>query len=527
MKKFALSPPPLRGRVRVGGLSQHIRCLRLWHRPLSPALSHKGRGGSGFLRAQHGSALPIVALGAMMLIGATGTAVDMGRMQIVQSRMQNALDATGLAVGSEISTINLPGETSKYFYANFPATYLGTTVTALTATPNSDNTVINLTAAGTVPTSFMQLFGISTMPISAATEITRQSKGMELVLVLDGTGTMNDAIGGGATKISALRAAANSLVNILYGSKTSIDNLWIGIVPFAQAVNVGNSHTDWVTADSYNYAPVTWDGCVEARETNGRDITEDPPSVAKFPRYFSACVSYSASWTNAWYGNNTSTGNPNYSNCSKSTGWQYRTPLSNTTRSPNQYCPLPVTRMTRTKSDITAAINLLQAGAGDTHINLGMVWGWRMLSQQWQDKWGGDMDTYNLPLNYDTPLMTKVALLLSDGDNHYIPNNYTAYGTLSQSRLGTNKSYYGGYAYAGSAEEELDERTLAVCNSMKAKHILIYTIALGTSISSTGKNLLKNCATKTEYYFESPDNATLQTAFKTIGDSLANLRISK
>jgi hypothetical protein len=175
--------------------------------------------------------------------------------------------------------------------------------------------------------------------------------------------------------------------------------------------------------------------------------------------------------------------------------------------------------LTRYKSTILTAINTLQAGAGDTHINLGMVWGWRMLSPRWRNLWGGEMNADGLPLDYDAPLMNKAAILLSDGDNHYVANNYTAYGPLSAGRLGTTNS--------STAVTILNNRTAQVCSSIKNNGVTIYTIALGTAISNTGKYLLQNCASQPVFYFESPDAATLQEAFHQIGDSLSKLRISK
>jgi len=41
-------------------------------------------------RSEEGSVIPLVALGMFVLVGATGTAIDMGRQEIVQSRLQNA-----------------------------------------------------------------------------------------------------------------------------------------------------------------------------------------------------------------------------------------------------------------------------------------------------------------------------------------------------------------------------------------------------------------------------------------------------
>ena len=232
--------------------------------------------------------MPFVALGIICsaLMGATGTAVDMGRVQIVQSRMQNALDAAGLAVGTEVSTVNVTTETSKYFYANFPANYLGTTITTgPTATPTTDNSVINLAVSGTVSTTFMRIFNINSMTVSATSQITRSASGMELVLVMDNTGSMADPAGGGVSKIQAAKTAATTMLNTLYGSSTTQPNLWVGLVPFSQAVNIGTANSGWTTANSFDWgpSPSAWYGCVDARETSGRDVTDDPPSVATVP----------------------------------------------------------------------------------------------------------------------------------------------------------------------------------------------------------------------------------------------------
>lgn len=464
-------------------------------------------------QSEQGSAMPFVALGILMLMGATGTAIDMGRVQIVQTRMQNALDATGLAVGSIVNTTaDLNAETTKYFYANFPANYLGTTITTLSATPNADNSIITMAVAGTVDTTFMRLFGINYVDVGAQAEITRASQGMELVLVIDTTGSMNSTAGGGISKIAAARNAATDLVNTLYGSASTLDNLWIGLVPFAQAVNIGPSHTDWVSADSFNWGPTSWMGCVDAREAGGEDVTDTPPNISVsatlFPRYYWPCDG-----NNQWYGTNSGK-----TNCTPSgSGFGYKTPLS-TSRGPNKYCSQEVTPLTSSKTEILDDISTLTA-YGNTHVVLGAAWGWRMLSPSWRGLWGGSMDADGLPLDYDTPLMNKVMILMTDGDNTI--SNYTrgAYWYLSNGKLGTTNQ--------STAEAQLDSRTLQVCTSMKAQNITIYTIALGTDLTTNSKNMLRNCASNTDFYFESPTTADLQATFQAIGDSLANLRISQ
>jgi hypothetical protein len=134
--------------------------------------------------------------------------------------------------------------------------------------------------------------------------------------------------------------------------------------------------------------------------------------------------------------------------------------------------------------------------------------------------------------------MNKVVVLMTDGDNTELgsssagtatsnPGLYTAYGFPNQNNLAlpSGECTTGGDCSAG--EQEIDNRTTAVCGAMKAQGIIIYTIALGTGISSNSQTLLRNCATSPSYYFLSPTTSQLQTIFQQIGDSLANLRISQ
>jgi Flp pilus assembly protein TadG len=490
------------------------------------------------LRNEHGSALPFFAMGLMMLMGAGGIALDMGRLQIVQSRMQNALDAAGLAVGSEVSTVDLNNEAGKYFYANFPVNYMGTTITtAPNAILNADQTLITLNVAGTLDMTFMKIFGKQNSIVSATTQITRQSKGLELVLVMDVTGSMSSTAGGGVSKMAAAKTAAQSLLDTLYGpTRNTSPNLWVGVVPFSQAVNVGSGYTAWLDttyANTLNWGTTSWGGCVEAR-TNGSnlprlDVSDDPPSVRTFRPYYSPCNTNS-SYSNRWFGTNAS----NFDNCSSGTGFQYRITSS---KGPNQFCPVSVQPLVAEKSTVMAKINAMQPN-GNTQINLGLAWGFRMLSPRWRGLWGGQMNTNQLPLDYNTPLMTKVVILMTDGDNtlsgtsnaNTVPSYsgmYSAMNFPNVNALAVTGGMCSSSGNCNAGELELDNRTAAACTAMKANGIIIYTIGLGTGLSTASQTLLRNCATNSSYYFLSPTTSQLQTVFKKIGDSLANLRISQ
>jgi hypothetical protein len=89
---------------------------------------------------------------------------------------------------------------------------------------------------------------------------------------------------------------------------------------------------------------------------------------------------------------------------------------------------------------------------------------------------------------------------------------------LSDGNLGTTNS--------SNAVDELDSRTTAVCDKIKAKDILIYTITFQVSSSSI-RDLMRDCATEPDNYFDSPSDSELASAFRAIGNELSNLRIGR
>ena len=53
---------------------------------------------------EEGAVAPLVAVCAIMLIVAVGVAVDVGRGQVAQSKLQSSLDSAGLAAGAIVRT---------------------------------------------------------------------------------------------------------------------------------------------------------------------------------------------------------------------------------------------------------------------------------------------------------------------------------------------------------------------------------------------------------------------------------------
>lgn len=214
-----------------------------------------------FQRDERGSVVVFLAISVFTLIIAVGIAVDMSRAQLVRSRLISAVDAATLSAGavSSSQTDKIEEIVLNYFNANIPSDYMGTEIPNITITVTDsggseldistlqvgdDAAVIRVQAEGTVDTTFMQLVGIQTMPISTEAEVERFSGSgptLEIALVVDNSCSM----GGGTvppcnadtSRIDALRASVNTLLTALYGSNQNPSNIRVAMVPFNQHVN--------------------------------------------------------------------------------------------------------------------------------------------------------------------------------------------------------------------------------------------------------------------------------------------------
>ena len=400
---------------------------------------------------------------------------------------------------------DVAAEALSFFTANFPVGTLNATVTNFSAIFDAGNQFITLNATVEFPTFFMQVAGIETTSVSARTVIHRQTRSMELALVMDNTGSMRS---GG--KMDAMKSAAQSLMDSLYGSNETAPNFWVSLVPYTATVNVGNDHDDWLDPnDRYfdlpdPFVPSAWKGCVEARLAP-LDQDDTPPSSEPFNSYL-----YANDVDNIWPPLNESNGAQN-----NGTG-------------PNLGCGPTITPLVANKAVVDAAIaEMLPWHRGGTTSNLGLVWGWRALSPAWRGLWGDPV----LPLDYDAHSLDKGVIVLTDGQNQFYdwkshspnggvgPNGSddTAYGRLSDF----------GFATLNDARAEIDTRFAHICDAMKDQGILIYAITFGSTPGQETQDPYSTCATEPSYYWHAPDNITLQTVFKAIGEQLSNLRIAE
>jgi Flp pilus assembly protein TadG len=517
---------------------------------------------------QRGAVMMIVGLAIIPLFAVIGLAIDGGRGYMLKSKLSYAIDAAGLAGGRSFDTDLREEDIAMFFEANFPSGYMGSVLDPgnPVVTFDDEENTITIEARATIPTRFMNVAGVHEMQVAARTVIRRELQGMELVLVMDNTGSMRS---GG--KIDAMKDAATNLIDILYGSRDEVDDFYVSLVPYAATVNIGDEHTDWLTGyDANDFSPTAWRGCVEARNypNDSNDALPEVEAWSPFlwqstldqyenPYHDPGAGSYDEDEPETWgeYLNGDNQWNPDGPESDlKLDNDLYQ----NDATGPNLGCPPAITPLVTSKATVQAAIaEMAPWHRGGTMANLGLAWGWRVLSPQWRGYWGGDTPE-ELPLDYHTANMHKVVILLTDGVNewydwpgatwtvsgedHYSglpgdnlyptsPSNYrnefksdypgadyTAYGRLNEGRLGTTNK--------GAATAVVNDRMLELCSAMKAQDIIMYTITFQVS-NATTQNLYRSCATDDDHYYNSPSNSQLEEAFQQIADELSNLRIAE
>lgn len=501
------APTPRQKTQRTGLIGRHLLGTRI------------GQKAENLLARLHtsqaGSILPAAAGAMVMITGLTGVAIDGARLYHAKDVLQKSLDAAGLAAGNSATAEDMQTDATAYFLANFESGNASAIDSSITITPSLDGNTFSLQASATIASSFSRLLGYDTFTITANAEVIREVRGMELALVMDNTGSMK------GSKMTTMKQAARDLIEIVYGTEDVNTNLYVSLVPYTAAVNVGTDYTNWLSTagqtfvSSNNYFPDTWRGCVMARGS-GEDKTDTIPSDIPFEPYF-----YADDVDNDWIV---------YDEEEESTAYSLNLTQENTARGPNLGCGPAITPLIQSKTRVLSAIDQMNYWSrGGTTSNLGLVWGWRTLSPKWRGLWNGDHPTEH-PNDYGTAFMDKVAVVLTDGDNQiydwkgHSPNN--GVGPFGSDFTAYDRLNHFGFSTTGTAKTELNNRFAEICSAMKAQGILIYTITFGSG-SNGAKSLYQGCASDPAYYFHAPDNSTLATVFETIGRSLSNLRLSQ
>ena len=446
-----------------------------------------------------------------VIVGGVGLSVDMAQSYLVKSRLSSALDAAALAAaasGSDDETF-IQEKVDAFMEANYPEGRIGSKVDV---TASLDGDEITVTASARLDTAFMNIFGYKNVTVDATTTVQREVRGLEVVMVLDNTGSMTTN-----NNIGTLKTATENFITILFDSVDDPEYVRVGLVPYASSVNVGPyalglDYDDDVYGDAFVVPPVEdvyaayyngfnpytgnyygideedleydtsrrgqWHGCVLAEDGLDTEDHEGPWEMYRHDFNGDNYYLYRNSY-NGTLGD-----------------------LYNAYYTPNIYCPdQSIVPLTSNEDFLIDAANNMNA-SGATLGNFGMAWGYRVISPE---------EPFTEGASYDDNQWDKVVLIMTDGVNT-MSNVYSAYGRSNEHNIDA---------------DDLDERFTETCNNMKADNILIYAVTFDSGVDDDTKDLFRDCATTPSNYHDAPTQEDLEDVFEQIARELSNLYIKQ
>ncbi|MBO9519459.1 MAG: hypothetical protein J7493_15460 [Porphyrobacter sp.] len=198
-----------------------------------------------------GNVMAIAAASLLPLMAMIGGGIDMSRLYLTKTRLQQACDAGSLAgrksmVGLDFTTAD-KGTAEEFFRSNFPEGKYGTESVEVEYEASGAGAVTG-TATVSVPMTLMTLFGQPEREISATCTADLQLPNTDVMFVLDTTLSMNQTNQGDSqSRIRVLRSSVTNFYDTLEGLKPAGSNIRYGFVPYSSTVNVGTLlRPDWI-----------------------------------------------------------------------------------------------------------------------------------------------------------------------------------------------------------------------------------------------------------------------------------------
>ena len=468
-----------------------------------------------YLKDTRGNFSVMIAVGMTALAIGTGAAVDAANMVKAKNELQSQLDiATLAAAGTPISSHQELDYATLIYDVMVDNGYSKDNEKPQAV---KNGAFLNAKVQMDYEGLFTDLFGGKTYQVSVLAQSTLPTVGpMELVLALDNTLSMSQ---GG--KMGALKTGAGKIIDAVEKSNSGT---LVGIVPFARYVSVGEASGSWLDkpteydtdrtwqqatheCDSYSYEDKTEirDGVeytYEAEICNGRTTTYEPQSTIVESR-FVGCVGTSE--------------RPNHldpvSSNNRVMGLLNKQPYEATGLpwDTDSFCPLPIRPLDDDYYEIGKHINEMYP-TDVTYIPLGLLWAERLLDR-----------TIAYTQAPKDEAKQQVMILMSDGKNTSEIRDDTYY----EDHLFSPPYIFYDYNDHNINVDSANADTSLLCERMKDKGIVIYTISFQVNDSNANR-VLTDCASTPGHAYDAGDNDALIESFEKIGTSLSsNVRLTR
>lgn len=306
------------------------------------------------LRDEGGMIAITFAFSSLALLVLMGAAIDYTRISKSSAQLQNASDSALLAV-AHTAQDNANLDTLRQLAADYMETMLPSGYDFEITSFSKEGSTLSMTATGVIQATLTSVIGYEEFQPSVSSEVYWGTGKIEVLLVLDNTGSM-----GQHGRMAAMKDAASAFLDELSGSEASL--VKVGIVPFDVNVRVPTTYKTASWFRSSWWVDWFWTGCITDRD-QPYDVSDAPVTSSSSTKYPGAlCTSSSLA-----------------------------TILPLTDNFASLYAK--VTQMTP---------------AGNTNITIGLAWGLALLSPD---------VPFTEAQDYGTKDLSKVIILMTDGDN--------------------------------------------------------------------------------------------------------------
>ncbi len=284
--------------------------------------------------------------------------------------------------------------------------------------------------------------------------------------------------------------------------------------------------TSWNNSVSMNIGyegamrSLTWDGCIEERQTVSQSSYSPIPSGAKdldidlVPSTSDPTTQWGPALPGAIYARDVTNDWNQLDRSESLTTTDYYNSVP-------YYCPTEAKKLQAwpTASTFVSYVDGLTPN-GNTYHDIGLLWGARFVSptgifrsENEYTPQGGEIERH--------------LIFMTDGEACTNDTDYAAYGFPWLDRRTTDPSSAptGGCLTTGTITQQVNARTAAICTAVKNKNITLWVIWFGAS-NTTIEGMMQSCATPGRY-FAARNSTDLQNTFRSIADQISQLRLTK
>ena len=380
-----------------------------------------GKSLRRFRDDESGTMAVFVLIMFMLMITFGGIAVDVMRFEARRVAMQQTMDRAVLAAANLNQARTPKAITEDWFNkAGLGDDLAMVTFTTPTVVAIADAGLRRVTLSARVRSNnfFMGLLNVDYLEGPTLSEAAQGVSQIEVMLVLDITGSMNETIGVGTTKIAALRNAATEFVSIVKKNDKK-NGVSIGMVPYAANVNIPVALRNQLNVKNVS----SWNGIANAGVPN-INCVEIPIStfgaVGLSPTL--AMPMMAVADTNS--GTTTTTDHLAASaNLPVATSRACTTAVDDTKTAFNEELINLLLMPSKNVNPLNLAISRLYA-AGNTSIAVGMRWGTALIDDDARPIYTaiGDSTVQGRPADNSSVLTRKIIILMTDGS--HVTNNH-------------------------------------------------------------------------------------------------------